>query len=165
MIGKPMQDALNAQIQKEFYSAYLYLAMSAHCESSNFPGTAKWMRVQAQEEVGHGMKFFTYMNDQGARVTLQAIAQPPAEFSSLLDIFQKALAHEREVTKSIHALYALAGKENDYATQAELQWFITEQVEEEKTASQIVEQLKLVGESKATLLMLDVHLGKRGEEK
>lgn len=159
-----MQDALNEQIQKEFYSAYLYLAMAAYCEAKNLPGAAKWMRVQAQEETGHGLKFFDYLNDRGARVTLKAIGQPPAEFSSLLDVFQKALAHEQEVTRSIGQLYALATKENDYATQATLQWFITEQVEEEKSASLIVEQLKLAGESKGTLLMLDHHLGKRGGE-
>jgi len=164
MLTTAMQDALNEQIQKEFYSAYLYLAMSAYCEAHNFPGAAKWMRVQAQEETGHGMKFFGYLIDRGARVILQAIGQPTAEFSSLLDIFQRALAHEREVTKSIGQLYALAIKESDYATQAALQWFVTEQVEEEKTASQIVEQLKLAGDSKGTLLMLDHHLAKRGGE-
>ncbi len=164
MLTKAVQDALNEQIQKEFYSAYLYLAMSAYCESSSLPGSAKWMRVQAQEETGHGLRIFDFLNDRGARALLRPIAQPPAEFASLLDAFQQALAHEREVTKSIHRLYELAAQENDYATQTMLQWFITEQVEEEKSASLIVEQLKLIGESKASLIMLDHQLGKRGAE-
>jgi ferritin len=164
MLSKAVQDAVNEQIQKEFYSAYLYLAMSAYCEAANLPGGAKWMRAQAQEETGHGMKLFDYVNDRGGRVALRQIGQPQAEWASLLDAFQAALAHERTVTKSIHELYALAAKENDYATQAMLQWFITEQVEEEKTASLIVEQLKLIGESKPSLIMLDHHLGKRGAE-
>jgi ferritin len=161
MLAKSVQDALNEQVQKEFYSAYLYLAMSAYCEASSLPGSAQWMRTQAAEEMGHGMKIFDYLNDRGARVTLRPIGQPPAEFASLLEIFQQALAHEREVTKSIHQLYALASKENDYATQAMLHWFITEQVEEEKTASLVAEQLRLIGESKPALIMLDRHLGKR----
>jgi ferritin len=164
MLAKTVQDALNEQIQKELYSAYLYLAMSAYCEANNLPGSAKWMRVQAQEETGHGLKIFDYLHDRGARVTLRPIAQPPAEFASLLDVFQQALAHEREVTKSINQLYALAAKENDYATQSMLQWFITEQVEEEKSASLVAEQLKLVGDSKGSIIMLDHHLGKRGAE-
>jgi ferritin len=122
------------------------------------------MRTQAQEEVGHGMKLFDYVNDRGARVSLRQIGQPQAEWASLLDVFRQALGHEQEVTKSIHQLYAVAAKDNDYATQAMLQWFITEQVEEEKTAGLIVEQLKLIGESKPSLIMLDHHLGKRGAE-
>jgi ferritin len=162
MLSKTLQDAINDQIQKEFYSAYLYLAMSAYCEGSNLPGGAAWMRVQAREETEHGLKLFDYVNDRGGRVTLRPIGQPPAEFASLLEVFQQSLAHEREVTKSINALYALAAKESDYATQAMLQWFVTEQVEEEKTASQVVEQLRLIGESKPSLIMLDHHLGKRG---
>lgn len=164
MLSKTVQDALNEQIQKEFYSAYLYLAMSGSCEASSLPGSAKWMRVQAREETGHGLKIFDYLNDQGARVMLRSIGQPPAEFASLLDAFQQALAHEREVTKSINQLYALAAKENDYATQALLQWFITEQVEEEKSAMLVVEQLRMIGESKPALIMLDRHLGKREAE-
>ncbi|MFB3816285.1 MAG: ferritin [Candidatus Methylomirabilales bacterium] len=164
MLAKTVQDGLNEQVQKEFYSAYLYLAMSAYCEVNTLPGSAKWLRVQAQEETGHGLKIVDYLTDRGARVMLRSIAQPPAEFASLLDVFQQALAHEREVTKSINQLYALAAKENDYATQSMLQWFITEQVEEEKSASLVAEQLKLVGESKPALIMLDHHLGKRGAE-
>lgn len=164
MLSKAMQDALNEQIQKEYHSSYLYLAMSAHCEASNLPGSAKWMRVQSQEELSHAMKLYDHVVDRSGRVTLQAIQQPPVEYKSALDVFEKALAHEQLVTASIHKLYALALKENDYAAQVMLQWFVTEQVEEEKSASQVVEQLKAVGESKTSLMLLDRHLGKRSAE-
>ena len=161
VITQKVQDAINDQIRKEFYSAYLYLAMSAHFEAQSLTGFAAWMRVQAKEEVGHGMKFFTYLNDRGGRVTLQGIQTPPADFGTPLSIFQQAYAHEQEVTASIHALYALATEEGDYATQTMLTWFISEQVEEEKTASELVAQLEMVGESRTTLLYLDKQLGKR----
>ena len=161
MLSKAMLDGINDQIRKEFASAYLYLAMSAHCEAINLPGCAHWLRLQSQEEVGHGMKFFGYVNDRGGRVTLQAIEQPPGKFKSPLDIFQQTLNHEKMVTESIHKLFALAVKEGDYATQAMLQWFITEQVEEEKHASRLVEELKLAGQEGATLLFFDRQLGSR----
>ena len=161
MLSKAVQNAINEQMKKEFDSSYLYLAMSAYCEANNLPGSAHWMRVQAREELSHAMKLFDYVNNQGGRVTLQAISQPPAEYKSLASVFQQVLEHERGVTASINRLYALALKENDYATQVELQWFISEQVEEEKTASQIVEQLKLVGDHSSTLLFLDRHLASR----
>jgi len=162
MLSKTVMSALNEQIQKEYYSSYLYLAMSAYCEVSNLPGTAKWMRIQSQEELSHAMKLFDYVADRGGRVALKAIAQPPAEYKSALDIFKKALEHEKFVTASIHKLYALSVKENDYASQIVLQWFVTEQVEEEKNATQIVEQLKMVGDSKTSVMLLDRHLAKRG---
>jgi ferritin len=164
MLSKTMQDAINEQIQKEYSSSYLYLAMAAYCEASNLPGSAKWMRVQSQEELTHAMKLYEHMVDRGGRVMLQAIPQPPAEYKSALDVFEKVLAHEQLVTASIHKLYALAVKENDYPAQVTLQWFVTEQVEEEKNATQVVEQLKAVGESKTSLMLLDRHLGKRGGE-
>jgi ferritin len=162
MLSKTMQDAINEQIQKEYHSSYLYLAMAAYCEASNLPGSAKWMRVQSQEELSHALKLFEHMVDRGGRVTLQAIPQPPAEYKSALDVFEKVLAHEQLVTASIHKLYALALKESDYPAQIMLQWFVTEQVEEEKSAGEVVEQLKAVGESKTSLMLLDRHLGKRG---
>jgi ferritin len=162
MLAKTMQDALNEQIQKEYHSSYLYLAMAAYCEASNLPGSAQWMRIQSQEELAHAMKLFEHMVDRGGRVTLQAIPQPPAEYKSALDVFEKVLAHEQLVTASIHKLYALALKENDYPGQVMLQWFVTEQVEEEKNAGQVVEQLKAIGESKNGLFMVDRGLGKRG---
>jgi ferritin len=164
MLSKSMQDGLNEQIQKEYYSSYLYLAMAAYCEASNLPGSAKWMRVQSGEELKHAMKLYDHVVDRGGRVTLQAIQQPPGEYKSALDIFEKVFAHEQHVTASIHKLYALALKENDYPAQVMLQWFVTEQVEEEKSASLVVEQLKAVGESKTSLMLLDRHLGKRGGE-
>jgi ferritin len=164
MLPKTMQDAINEQIQKEYHSSYLYLAMAAYCEASNLPGSAIWMRVQSREELTHAMKLFEHMVDRGGRVTLQAIPQPAAEYKSALDVFEKVLAHEQLVTASIHKLYALAVKENDYPGQIMLQWFVTEQVEEEKNAGQVVEQLKAVGESKTSLMLLDRHLGKRGGE-
>jgi ferritin len=164
MLSKTMQDALNDQIQKEYHSSYLYLAMAAYCEASNLPGCAKWMRVQNQEELKHAMKLYDHVVDRGGRVVLQAIQQPQVEYKSALDIFEKALAHEQLVTASIHKLYALGVKENDYPAQVMLQWFVTEQVEEEKSASLVVEQLKAVGESKTSLMLLDRHLGKRGGE-
>jgi ferritin len=164
MLSKTMQDALNDQIQKEYHSSYLYLAMAAYCEANNLPGSGQWMRVQSQEELAHALKLYDHVVDRGGRVTLQAIPQPPAEYKSALDVFEKVLAHEQLVTAAIHKLYALAVKEADYAAQVMLQWFVTEQVEEEKSATQVVEQLKMVSESKNGLYMLDRHLGERGAE-
>ncbi len=161
MLSKKLQDAINDQIKHELYSAYLYLSMSAHFEAVNQPGFARWMRLQSQEEASHAMKLFDFIHDRGGRVVLQAIAQPPGEFKSPLEVFQQALEHEQKVTGMIHRLYELAGKENDYATQVMLQWFITEQVEEEKTAGDVVEQLRSIGEQPAALFMLDRQLGAR----
>jgi ferritin len=162
MLNKTVQDAINEQIKHEFFSAYLYLSMAAYCEAANLPGAARWMRVQSQEEWSHALKLFAYINDRGGRVMLQAIEQPPVEFQSLLDVFQQALDHERKVSVQINRLYEVSLKHNDYPTQAFLQWFVTEQVEEEKNAGQIIEQLKLAGTSGAALLMLDNVLGARG---
>jgi ferritin len=164
MLSQAMQDAINDQVKHEFYSAYLYLAMSAYCESVNLPGFAHWMRLQSQEELSHGLKLFDHVHERGGRARLHAIDQPPDDFRSPLDIFQKSLEHEQKVTGMIHRLYALAVKENDYAAQVLLQWFITEQVEEEKNAGQIVEQLKLIGDQGAAVLMLDRQLAARAAE-
>jgi ferritin len=162
MLPKTMQDAINEQIQKEYHSSYLYLAMAAYCEADNLPGAAQWMRVQSREELSHAMKLFEHLVDRGGRVTLQAIPQPPAEYKSALDVFEKVLAHEQLITAAIHKLYALALKENDYPAQVMLQWFVTEQVEEERSATEVVDQLKMIGDSTNGLLMLDRGLGKRG---
>ena len=164
MLSKTIQDALNQQIKHEFYSSYLYLSMSAYFEASNLPGFARWMRIQSQEEHEHAMKFFDFVNDRGGSVELQALDQPPGEFQSPLDVFQQALEHERKVTGLINRLYELAVKEGDYATQVRMQWFVTEQVEEEKNAGQIVEQLKMTGGQPAALLLLDNVLGGRTAE-
>ena len=164
MLNKAVQSAINDQIKEEFYSAYLYLAMSAYCETINLPGFAHWMRVQYQEELVHALKFFDFVNDREGSVELHAIEQPPSEFQSPLDIFQQSLEHERKISSLIHKLYELAVREKDYPTQTLLQWFITEQVEEEKNAGQIVEQLKMAGGQPAALLLLDNVLGERTAE-
>jgi len=161
MLSKTLEGAINDQIRDELYSSYLYLSMSAYFETNNMPGSARWMRLQSEEELSHAKKLFDYMNDRGSRVVLQGIEQPPAEFASTLDIFEKALAHEQKVTGLINTIYELAVKENDYPTQIELQWFITEQVEEEKNAGDIVDQLKMVGDHRPSLIMLDRALGAR----
>src|SRR5829696_8773223 len=162
MINPTIQKAINEQIKHEFFSSYLYLSMSAYFETLSLPCFASWMRVQSQEEHEHAMKFFDFLNDRGGSVELQALDQPAGEFQSPLDVFEQALAHERKITALIHRLYELALKENDYATQTLLQWFVTEQVEEEKNAGQIVEQLKMTGGEPSALLLLDRDLAGRG---
>lgn len=164
MLSKRMQDAMNDQIKMELESAYAYLAMAAYCEAQNLPGFAQWMQVQFQEELGHAMKFFTFINDRGGRVILQAIAQPQVEFQSPTDVFEQTLGHEQKVTASINDLYKIATEEADYASQAFLQWFVTEQVEEEKNATGVLETLKLVGDEGQALVMLDRELGQRQPE-
>ncbi len=152
---------INAQIKHELYSAYLYLSMSAYCETLNLGGFANWMRKQSAEEVEHAMKFFAYVNDRGGRVVLHAIEQPPVDFGTPLEVFQAVLEHEQKVTALIHELYALAVAEKDYAAQVMLHWFIDEQVEEEKNATDIVAQLEMIGGHANGLLMLDHQLGAR----
>ena len=164
MLSKTLQDAFNEQIRSEFESAYLYLSMSAHCEAVNLPGAAHWLQAQWQEELSHAMKLFKYVYERGGRVTLQAIEKPVTKFSNLLGIFQQVYAHEQKVTALIDDLYKAATKEQDVASQIELQWFIKEQVEEEKNASEVVELLKMSGESGPALLMVDRHLRARGKE-
>ena len=161
MMNKTIQNAISEQIAREFYSGYLYLSMSAYFQSMNLPGCAQWMRIQYQEEVNHALKLFDYVHEREGHVSLQAIQQPKADFKSPLDVFEQALNHEREVSLTINQLYALTQKENDYPTQIALQWFITEQVEEEKSAGAIVEQIKMIGDNKVALLMLDRQLGAR----
>jgi ferritin len=166
MIKDNVRDALNAQMIREFFSSYLYLSMSAYFESINLRGFAAWLKVQAQEEMGHGMKFYGYLVDQGARITLKAIEGPKAEWASPLEAFEHVLAHEQKVTAHIHDLAALAASEKDYATSNFLQWFVNEQVEEEMNAGEIVYKLKLATAEKgvALLFMMDHHLGKRGSK-
>ena len=162
-LSKALQEAINEQINYEFYSAYIYLSMAAYCDSATRPGFAHWMRMQAHEEGQHAMKFYGYIYDQGGRVTLQGLAQPPVEWTSMLDLFQQVLEHERKVTSLINNLYGLAFKENDYATQGLLSWFIKEQVEEEKNVTTIIEQLKIIGNSGQATFMMDRHLASRGK--
>jgi ferritin len=164
MLGKKMQDLMNNQIQAEFYSAQLYLSMSAYSESENFKGFANWLKVQYEEETSHGMKFLHYIHERGGEVELKAIDAPPAKFGSLLKMFEEVLNHEKKVTAMINNLYEAALKEKDYAAQIFLQWFINEQVEEEANATEIVAQLKMIGDkSVGGLFQLDHALGHRGK--
>jgi ferritin len=159
MLSEKMLNALNAQIRDEFYSDYFYLSMSAWCGSNDLPGMAAFMKTKGEEERVHALKIYDYVHDRDGKVTLMAIEQPPAEFKSYLDIFEKQLGHEKKVTTSIHNLYAIALEEKDYATSVMLQWFIEEQVEEEKEAQEIIQLCKKVGESESALFMLDEKLG------
>ena len=164
MLSKKMTEAINEQIGYEFYSAYLYLAMSAHFEAQNLGGFAAWMRAKFAEEQTHALKFFDYVNDRGNKVVLPALPQPHANWKNNLAVFEDVLEHEQGVTARIHKLYELALAEKDYATQSMLQWFISEQVEEEKTAAEVIEQLKLIDARGTAILMLDHRLGKVGKE-
>ena len=161
MLSQKINDALNTQIKAEFYASYLYLSMSAYCDSIGLTGLAHWMRRQSEEERSHAMRLFEYIQDRGGQVVLQSIEKPPADFDSALGVFQQALEHERSVTKMIHELHRQAVEGNDHATEVELQWFVKEQVEEEKTAGDIVARLKMVGDDRAALLMVDGDMGSR----
>ena len=164
MISAALQKAINEQINKEFYSAYLYLSMAAYFEGKNLPGFTKWMKLQAGEEQEHGMKFFDHLNDRGAAVELMPIDGPQTTWKTNLEVFKQVQEHEAAVTASINALYELALKEKDYPAQVLLHWFIDEQVEEEKNAAEIVQQLELIDAKGTAVLMLDHNLGKRGKE-
>lgn len=164
MIDGDIQDAINTQIRNEYYSSYLYLSMAAYCESRNFPGFAGWLRKQSEEELVHAMKFFDYLIDRGGRVILGSIEQPASEFGAFVEMFEEVLEHEREVTGMINNIYDLAASKNDQATLVMLHWFIEEQVEEEKNAEEVVEQLKLAEDSPAALLILDRELAAREGE-
>jgi len=165
MLTAKLQAALNDQINAELGSAYTYLAMTAHLEASNLQGSAQWMRRQAREEISHAMKIFDFVNDCDGRVVLKTIPEPQAEFSSTIELWELALKQEQGVSARIHALYALAAQEKDYATHTMLQWFIGEQVEEEKTARTILEQVRRIGSSSSAIYFLDRHLGKEAETK
>jgi ferritin len=161
-VDKRLAKAFNGQINNELSSAYIYLSMAQYFEIENLPGCSKWMQVQFGEEQGHARKMIGFLNDRGVRVQLEAIAQPPVEFKSPLEVFEETLTHEKKVTGWINDLYKLALETKDAAAQVFLQWFITEQVEEEKNATAIIDNLKRIKESGAALIMLDHALGKRG---
>jgi len=161
MINQTVQDALNHQINQELYSEYVYLAVSAYCQTLGLQGFAHWYSVQSGEERTHAMKIYNFILDRNGKVKLQAIEAPGSEFGTPVQVAQKALEHEQRVTGQIDKLYELAVKEGDYPAQVMLQWFISEQVEEEKNASILVDQLKMVGDDRSALLMLDMELGKR----
>jgi ferritin len=161
MIGKKLQDALNDQLNAELYSSYLYLSMSAYFQSANLAGFANWMRIQTQEELVHAMKLYDYIGERGGKVTLGPVDGPPTEWKSPLAAFEQAYAHEQMVTGRINDLVNLAIDERDHATNGFLQWFVTEQVEEEATADAVVQKLKLVGEDGGGLFMMDQEMGSR----
>jgi len=161
MISDTMQKAINDQINAELFSAYLYLAMEACFQSQGLAGFANWMRVQVQEEMVHAMKMYDFINMRNGRVKLQEIATPPLEWNSPLDGFEAAYLHETAVTARINRLVDLAIEESDHASNNFLQWFVAEQVEEEQSASAVVDKLKLLGKSTEGLFQLDKELGAR----
>jgi len=161
MINPKIEEAFNKQINAELFSSYLYLSMSAWFESTNLSGMASWMRVQAQEELTHAMKFFGFIHERGGEVTLAQIDAPKTTWESPRDAFQAAYEHECKISGLINDLVDLALQEKDHASNAFLQWFVSEQVEEEATALAIVDKLKLAGDSKGPLFMLDSQLGQR----
>jgi ferritin len=161
MLNAKIQDALNSQINAELYSSYLYLSMSAYFESKSLRGMGNWMRLQAQEELQHAMKFYDFVNERAGRVILTEVEAPRTEWESPLDVFLHTSEHESHVTDRINKLVDLAIAESDHAANTFLQWFVTEQVEEESTVQTIVEKLKMVGDDAFAILMLDEELGQR----
>jgi ferritin len=161
MISKKMQDAFNDQVGAEVFSAHLYLSMAAYLESVDLPGLANWMRIQYQEEVSHGMKMFEYLIERDGRAVVPAIDAPKSEWSDVLSVFEAVLEHEQKVTALINNLMDIALSEKDHAANIFLQWFVNEQVEEEATARGIVQQMKMLGDSKAGLFQIDRELGLR----
>jgi ferritin len=161
MLDSKIQDAFNEQLNAELFSSYLYLSMSAYFESQNLKGMAHWMRTQAQEELQHALKFFDFINERGGRVLLAKVKEPKTEWSSAVDAFDEACKHESLVTGLINALVELSLKEKDHAANAFLQWFVTEQVEEESTVQEITDKLRFVGDNAVALFMIDQELGQR----
>ena len=161
MISDRLATAINRQINMELTASYLYLAMSAYCSSCEFPGMANWFKMQSDEEISHAGKLYNYVVDVGGRVELFEIPTPKQEFDSFLEIFQTAFAHEQKVSSAINDLYELAFQEKAFATQAHLQWFLLEQIEEEKTIRQLVMRLKAIGGDQPALLDFDRDLGER----
>jgi ferritin len=161
MIGKRVQAAMNEQIKHETFSAYLYFAMAAYFHSKSLDGMAQWMKAQAQEEFAHALRFFNHINDRGGRIELQALEKPQTDWVSPVAAFKAALQHEEFITSKINDLAKLADEENDRAAGIMLQWFVTEQVEEEDTVSTVIDMLELIGDSGHGILMADRELGSR----
>ena len=161
MLSQKMEKELNNQVNAEMYSAYLYLAMSAYFEDQNLPGFANWMYVQAQEEMTHAMKIYRFIFSRGGKVELKTIEEPPNEWDDAVKVAQEVYEHEQKVTAMIHNLVNLAREEKDYGTDQMLQWFVSEQVEEEDNADELLQQLKLIGGKGQGLLMLDRELAAR----
>jgi ferritin len=161
MLSKKMEKALNGQINAEIYSSYMYLSMSAWFEQAGLAGFANWMNQQAQEEMFHAMKLFKFVNERGGRVLLDAIAKPPTDWKSTTDVIQATLHHEQKVTGLINGLVDLALDERDHATNIFLQWFVSEQVEEEDNVGAVLDKLKLIGKDTSGLFTLDQEMGQR----
>jgi len=161
MLSQVMQDAINEQINNELFSSYSYLSMAAYCERQHFTGCASWMRLQSQEEYTHAMRLYDFLIARQGHVQLQSLAQPQIDFESVSEVFRLALEQEQTVTQQIDALYELAFKEKAFAALVELEWFIQEQVEEEKTACVIVHKFEMIQDDPASLLDLDRELGER----
>ncbi len=161
MISKKMEKALNEQVNAELFSAYLYLSMEAYFKSLNLNGFANWMRVQTQEEIAHAMKIYEFINERGGRITMKAIDGPETKWDSPLAVFKAVYEHEQKVTGLINDLVDLAIEEKDHATNAFLQWFVNEQVEEESSADEMVQQLKMMEKAPGGIFMLDRELGQR----
>ncbi len=164
MISKKLQEGLIEQLNKEYHSAYIYLGMSVYCSKIGFNGSSNWFLMQYQEEVEHGMKLFRYLEDQDVNITLPDIKGVRVEYKSLLDAFEKSLAHEQYMTKSLNELSDLAMKEKDHATYNLLQWYVTEQVEEESSVKEIIDHIKLIGDDGFGLYTLDKELADRTDE-
>ena len=161
MISAKMQKALNTHLNEEFYSSYLYLSMAAYFEAKNLKGFANWMRIQAAEEQMHGMKFFNFILQKGGKVTLAEIGVPKIEWKSISEVFTDTLKHEQKITGLINKLVEVAMLEKDFATNNFLQWFVTEQVEEEANVEEIIHKIEMIGDNKSGLYMLDNELGAR----
>ncbi len=161
MISKNLEKALVEQLNKEFHSAYIYLGMSAYSSKEGFNGASSWFLIQYREEVAHGMKLFKYLEDQNAEISLPDIKSVKVEYKSLLDVFKKSLSHEQSMTKNLNNLSDIAMKEKDHATYNLLQWYVTEQVEEEATVSEIIDHIKLVGDNGYGLYTIDKELASR----
>lgn len=161
MLNKKIEKAINAQITEEVFSAHIYLSMSSWFETQNLKGFANWMYVQYQEELTHAIKFFRYVNDRGGQAIIDTIKGPESDWKNPVLAFKETLKHEQFVTKKINELVYLAKEEKDYATESFLKWYVDEQVEEEKNATDILNELNMIGESKTALLMLDKELGAR----
>ena len=164
MPTKTVEAAINDQIAKEFFASHLYLSMAAWFEDQNLHGFANWMRMQTEEERAHAMRLFNYLIEAGGRVRLKAIDAPAVDFTSPLQVMKESLKHEQKVTASIRKLYELADKEKDYGTQLQLQWFITEQQEEEKNVGDVIARLEMAGDNKVALMFIDRELGSRQPE-
>lgn len=163
MLSEKMVEALNKQVNEEFYAAYLYLSMSAYCESINLKGFSSWLKVQRLEELTHAMKIHDFLIECNARVTLLPIAEPQTEWTTPLAVFEAAHEHEKKVTAMIHNLVKLAEELKEYAPMTMLQWFVDEQIEEEMSTRDVINKLKLAGDSGISLYMVDKELAKRKE--